>query len=117
MSPRRTFPPRSGSTLLSWSRSTLDVAVQVEFGKQILQPGFDFIGSRFETRRFQAMGQLNSTCTAPTGPLRPVGPHRERGHRPDVLHQVVPVHHHAAAARVVPDVRAALTPGGVRLVA
>jgi hypothetical protein len=33
--------------------------------KQILKPGNHLIGSRVETRRFQAMGQLYSTCTAP----------------------------------------------------
>jgi hypothetical protein len=53
----------------------LHVAVQVEFEKQNLKlyqaqglkPGFiGFIGSRVETRRFQAMGQLVSTCAAPT---------------------------------------------------
>jgi hypothetical protein len=39
----------------------------VEFeGKNFLNQIFYFIGSRVETRRFQAMGQLNSTaCTAP----------------------------------------------------
>jgi hypothetical protein len=35
--------------------------------KQTLKTGFHFIGARFEeTMRFQAMGKLNSTCTAPT---------------------------------------------------
>jgi hypothetical protein len=33
---------------------------------QTLKPGFHLIGARVETRRFQAaMGQLDSTCTAP----------------------------------------------------
>jgi hypothetical protein len=43
-----------------------DVVVQGEFfdGKG-LKPGFHLIGSMVETRRFQAMGQLDSTCTAP----------------------------------------------------
>jgi hypothetical protein len=44
---------------------SLDVAVQVEFKSQTLKPVFHFIGSRLETRRFQAMGQLDSTFTAP----------------------------------------------------
>jgi hypothetical protein len=50
---RQTFPNR-------------DVAVQVEFESKRLKPGFHFIGSRVETRRFQAMGQLKSTCYSPT---------------------------------------------------
>jgi hypothetical protein len=32
---------------------------------QILKPGYHISGSRVKTRRFQARGQLNSTCTAP----------------------------------------------------
>jgi hypothetical protein len=32
--------------------------------------GFHWIGSRVETRRFQAFGKLNSTCTAPPGSSR-----------------------------------------------
>jgi hypothetical protein len=42
----------------------LGVSVQAEF-EQILKPGYQISGSRFETRRFQAMGQLDRTCTAP----------------------------------------------------
>jgi hypothetical protein len=43
------------------------VAVQVEFEKHNFKPLFlkHLIGSRVETRRFRAMGQLNSTCTVP----------------------------------------------------
>jgi hypothetical protein len=41
------------------------VAVQVEFERQNLKPGYYLIGSRFEAGSFQAMGQLDSTCTAP----------------------------------------------------
>jgi hypothetical protein len=44
------------------------VAVQVvNLKKQRLETSFfHFSGSRVETRRFQATGQLDSTCTAPT---------------------------------------------------
>jgi hypothetical protein len=35
------------------------IPAQVEFESQILKPVFHFIGSRVETRRFQAMGQLD----------------------------------------------------------
>jgi hypothetical protein len=31
----------------------------------VMKPGYHFIGSRVGTRRFQALGQLDSTCTAP----------------------------------------------------
>jgi hypothetical protein len=42
------------------------VAAQVAFGNQTLKPVFHFVGSRLETRRFQAMGQLDSRiCAAP----------------------------------------------------
>jgi hypothetical protein len=42
----------------------LDVAVlQVAFVSKVLKPGSHFIGSRVETRRFQATGLLDSTCT------------------------------------------------------
>jgi hypothetical protein len=41
------------------------VAVQVEFESKLWNRVFHFMGSRVETRRFQAMGQLDSTCTAP----------------------------------------------------
>ena len=40
----------------------LAVAVQVAF---TLKPFFHLIGSRVETRRFQAVGSLDSTCTQP----------------------------------------------------
>ena len=44
-----------------------DVAVQVEFGRsKILKSVYHLMGSRFETTRFQDMGKLNPTCTAPT---------------------------------------------------
>jgi hypothetical protein len=46
----------------------LGVAVQVKFESKGLKPGYHFIGSWVETRRFQAMGQLDSTCTAPLFP-------------------------------------------------
>jgi hypothetical protein len=35
--------------------------------KHTLRPVYHLIGWRVETRRFQAMGQLDSTCTAPPG--------------------------------------------------
>jgi hypothetical protein len=51
------------------SRSRRSVAVRVEFASKGLKPGFHFKGARVETRRSQAMGQLDdSTCTVP--PLR-----------------------------------------------
>jgi hypothetical protein len=37
------------------------VAAQVAFESKGLKPFFHFIGRKVETRRFQAMGQLNST--------------------------------------------------------
>lgn len=40
-------------------------------------------------------------------PLGAIGPHSEGGHRPQVLHQVVPVHYHAPPAGVLPHVCAA----------
>jgi hypothetical protein len=48
------------------------VAVQVESERKTLKPEYHFSGSRFETGRFQAMGQLRSTCTPPPrrGPAR-----------------------------------------------
>jgi hypothetical protein len=46
------------------------VAVQAECKEEILKPpDFYFTGSRVETRRFQATGRLDATCTQP---------HRER---------------------------------------
>jgi hypothetical protein len=53
------------------------VAVQVAFESKGLKPVSHLIGLRVETRRFQAMGKLDSPCTAP-----PV---------PDVVHGVVVV--------------------------
>jgi hypothetical protein len=59
------------------------VAVQVDpFGKQTLKPGFHFIGSRAETRRFQAMGSTGvNGCTSPhhaaLGVVRKVGVKRD----------------------------------------
>jgi hypothetical protein len=51
--------------------------------KQSLKPGFHFIGSRVETSRFQAQGQLHSTCTlySPTFAEQDVadGPASHRG--------------------------------------
>ncbi len=50
--------PASGSSGLG--SEPLGVrAVQVAFESKGLKPGFHFIGSRVETRRFQAMGQLD----------------------------------------------------------
>jgi hypothetical protein len=43
----------------------------VEFESKVLKPCFRFIGSRFEAGRFQAMGQLHSTCTAAPGNALP----------------------------------------------
>jgi hypothetical protein len=40
-----------------------DVAVHVASESKVLKPVALFIGSRVETRGFQAMGQLHSTCT------------------------------------------------------
>jgi hypothetical protein len=42
------------------------VAVQVECERQTLKPVVHFTSSRVETRRFQAMGQLDSTLYSPT---------------------------------------------------
>jgi hypothetical protein len=48
------------------------VAAQVDpLGKQTLKPGYHISGSRVETGRFQAVGRLHSTCTAP--PWRSAG--------------------------------------------
>ena len=69
-------PRRAARAAETWG-----VAVQVAFGRQILKPVFHLIGSRVqkrlrkvkkrlrkgETRRFQAMGKLYSTCIAPPG--------------------------------------------------
>jgi hypothetical protein len=46
----------------------LDVKASFEAGfsrNSTLKPGFHVMGSRVETRPFQAMVQVNSTCTAP----------------------------------------------------
>jgi hypothetical protein len=44
----------------------LVVAVQVKCESKNFETGVcDFIGSRVETGRFQAMGQLDSSCTGP----------------------------------------------------
>jgi hypothetical protein len=44
----------------------LSVAAQVDpFESKGLKPVSHFIGSMFETRRFQAVGKLNSTRTVP----------------------------------------------------
>ena len=61
--PQRADQPEDGGR-----RAHRGVAVQVEFGKEnfgkkTLKPGFHIIGSRVETRRFQAMGQLHSSFT------------------------------------------------------
>jgi hypothetical protein len=56
-----TPPPPCPNPMPLHSRS---VAVQVEFESKGLKPGFHFTGSSVETRRFQAMGKLHSTCTA-----------------------------------------------------
>ena len=53
--------------VLRLGRLSLVVAVQVEFESKKLEPGYHFIVSRVETRPFQSMGQLHSTCTAPPG--------------------------------------------------
>jgi hypothetical protein len=39
--------------------------LQLAFESTGLKPGFHFIGGRVETGRFQAVGQLDSTRTAP----------------------------------------------------
>jgi hypothetical protein len=57
--------------LASRPRVTRTVQVQVEFARHNLKPGDQFIGSRVETKRLQAMGQVDSTCTAPPH-FRPV---------------------------------------------
>jgi hypothetical protein len=44
---------------------TLLQPVQVEFESKILNRVSHLIGSRVETRRFQAMGKLDSTCINP----------------------------------------------------
>jgi hypothetical protein len=44
----------------------LDVAVQVAFERQALKPGIHLTGSRVQTRRFQAMGQLIFNVYSPT---------------------------------------------------
>jgi hypothetical protein len=41
-------------------------AVQVAFESKGLKPGYHILSARVETRRLQATGQLESTCTAPT---------------------------------------------------
>jgi hypothetical protein len=78
----RGVPPRMsaivGAHAGAWSRSRfsaaaaarvslmrLGVAVQIAFERKGLKPGFHVTLSRVETRRFQAMGQLSSTCSAP----------------------------------------------------
>jgi hypothetical protein len=58
------------------------VAVQVEFESKGLKPVSHLIGSRVETRRFQAMGQLDSTCTAPPGRTSRGSAARRRGTAP-----------------------------------
>jgi hypothetical protein len=40
-------------------------AQDAAFESKCLKPGYHISGSRVETRRFQAMGQADSTCTAP----------------------------------------------------
>jgi hypothetical protein len=42
------------------------VAVQVAFESIGLKPGFHFIGSRVETRRFQARGSAGFNVCSPT---------------------------------------------------
>ena len=49
------------------------VVVRVEFESKGLKAGFHLIGSKVEIMRFQAVGQLHSTCTAPPG-LRRLAP-------------------------------------------
>jgi hypothetical protein len=66
-------PLGSTATLRLKPRSLVlpSVAVQVEVeSSKKLKPGFHFIGSRVETRRLSAMGQGESTCTAPPGRTR-----------------------------------------------
>jgi hypothetical protein len=41
------------------------VAVQVEFERQTLKPGYYLIGNHLKPGAFKLMGQLDSTCTAP----------------------------------------------------
>jgi hypothetical protein len=113
--------------------SSRDVAAQVEFESKGLQPGSNLIGSRVESRawwtffrvppsqprapaqrralarvscgRFQAMGQLDSTCTAPPR-LRLDGdelPGEPEHRAPHARHRALPLGLHAL-------------PGGVRLV-
>jgi hypothetical protein len=41
------------------------VVAKLSLKKHMLKPGYHIKGSRVETRCFQAMGQLHSTCTAP----------------------------------------------------
>ena len=43
------------------------VAVQVAFESKGLKPVSRLTGPMVETRRFQAMGQLHSSCAAPPG--------------------------------------------------
>jgi hypothetical protein len=59
------------------------VALQVAFESKGLKPGYHISGSRVETRRFQAMGQLHPTCTA--SPRRTTAPSTPA---PDVAVQV-----------------------------
>jgi hypothetical protein len=61
---RAWFSGNSLGTILRLAKLRF-VAVQVVFETKGLKPGFHFTGSRVETRRFQAMGQLDSTRTTP----------------------------------------------------
>jgi hypothetical protein len=70
-----------------------NVAVQVAFERKDLKPGEHFIGSRFETRRFQAMGKLNS---------QPVQPHRRARLLQQQLHRL-PVRIRGVAMQVEGD--------------
>jgi hypothetical protein len=71
--------------------------VQVAFCKQTLKPGFHLIGSRVETGRFQAMGQLHSPCTPPHYGIVPailVVVHHPSRHDPrHFIRRQVPVDH------------------------
>jgi hypothetical protein len=50
-----------------------DAAVQVAFGKRTLKPGFRFKAQGLKPGASKAMGQLESTCTAPPRGRRPWG--------------------------------------------
>jgi hypothetical protein len=57
--------PREAAPAVEGRRRAHGVAVQVAFESKGLKPLFHFTGPRVVTRRFQAMGKLDSTCTSP----------------------------------------------------